>query len=68
MIQLPAAGRQLQPWVNGQGVTTPVTCGRPAGPGQEPSWWINIACIPGDCDFSELVGSTVGSCRWTTLL
>ncbi len=55
-IRLPAAARQAQPWVNGQGVTTPVTCGPATGPGAQPLWWVNIARIPGDCDFSELVG------------
>lgn len=55
-VRLPAAARHTQPWVNGQGVTTPVTAGAAVGSGAEPRWWINIAHIPGDCDFSELVG------------
>lgn len=55
-VQLPAADRCAQPWINGQGVSTPVTSGGSAGSGKGPLWWIAIARISGDCDFSKMVG------------
>ena len=55
-MQLPRSQRQCQLWANGQGVSESVTWHFPDESGDEILWRVNIADIPGDCDFSELVG------------
>ncbi|WP_157695571.1 HutD family protein [Nakamurella panacisegetis] len=54
--QLPRARRSSQPWANGQGVSESVSRHVPDEPRDEILWRVNIADIPGDCDFSQLVG------------
>ena len=55
-MQLPRSRRQCQLWANGQGVSESVTWHFPDVSGDEILWRVNIADIPGDCDFSELAG------------
>ena len=55
-MPLPRSQRQNQLWANGQGVSESVTWHFPEHSGDEILWRVNIAEIPGDCDFSELVG------------
>jgi environmental stress-induced protein Ves len=55
-MQLPRSARHSQLWANGQGVSHSVTWHFPENLGDEILWRINIADIPGNCEFSELTG------------
>ncbi|MET3803629.1 environmental stress-induced protein Ves [Nakamurella sp. UYEF19] len=55
-IHLPRSQRIREPWANGQGFSESITSHQPDELDGEILWRFNLAEIPGDCEFSELVG------------